>query len=44
MPQLLEKPPKNDNWLDEICQICNRPKKEHTFSELKKCFKRLKEL
>ena len=43
MPLLIEKPPKNFEQ-EEICPVCNRPKNEHTFEELKKCSKRLKEL
>ena len=43
MPLLIERPPENID-ADDICPICNRPKKAHTFAEIQICSKKLKDL
>lgn len=43
MPLLVEKPSENSNT-EDLCPICNRPRKDHTFAEIKICSKKLKDI
>lgn len=43
MPLLIEDNSKN-SIVDDICPICNKPKKNHTFAEIQECSKKLKDI
>jgi len=43
MPLLTERRPENISS-DDICPVCNRPKKIHTIAEIQACSKKLRDI
>jgi len=43
MPLLTERRPESTN-ADDICPVCNRPKKIHTVAEIQACSKKLRDI
>ena len=43
MPLLIEYP-KENNEIDEICPVCNKSKRMHTFTEIQICSKKFEKM